>query len=138
MAEGAEDLKTGEWLTTQIEGATTLEAFMDVIPSDADLPAVKYSVQFAGDLRGATRGTQRILTQIDWLIVIVSKGLGISALLPDLVAIDAALHEQTGTTAEVSVQSCVRLEPFTLADQGDDQQWYRQVGGIYRTMVKTL
>lgn len=141
MTAGAEDIKTGEWLkdvlSAQIGNAVS-GYYFGVVPEEAELPAIRFHVQGQVDVRGATRGTQRILTRLDWLVVVVNSGLALAPLVPIVVGIDQALHEQTGETDEIEVESCVRLEPFNLLpdDALAGQQYQRQAGGLYRTMVK--
>ena len=134
-----EEYHTAEWLLSQIEAIAApnaLQAYMDLIPAGADLPAVRMAVQSRHDVRGVGDERERIMTRLDWLIVVVREGHLISPLLPYVVALDNALHNKSGSTASVVVLSCVRLEPFSLLEPEDSGVQYRHAGGIYRTMVQ--
>lgn len=135
-----EELATAEWIVSQVENDATLasagvHAYNGVIPDEAGLPAVRFHVQGRLDTRGASTPAARIMTTIDWLIVLVREGLGIAALVPLANALDGALHDKSGSTTAVQILKCVRLEPFTLLDIGDTGLQYRHAGGLYRTIV---
>ena len=136
MAPRNEELYTGKWLIAKIAADTTMEAYFGTIPEGAVLPAVRFHAQGQNDVRGATRGAQRILTNIDWLVAIVKEGFGIATLVALADALDAALHEATGQNEGVLVHTCVRLEPFTFLETDDSGVQYRHAGGLYRTIVE--
>jgi hypothetical protein len=129
-----ESLEAAQWIKLQIENDSTLTAWYDLIPPKIQLPAVRYSQQAANDVNGIATMQSRIITDIRWLVVIVKEGLGIASLVPLANEVDAALHDQEGSTPTVYVE-CVRLEPFTLMETDDSGVSYRHVGGIYRTLV---
>ena len=131
-----EEYHTGEWLRQRIEGNTSLQAYMDLIPSGVPLPAIRMSVQSRQDVRGIGDQRERILTRLDWLIVVVHEGHLISPIIPHAVALDNALQNQEGTTAKIIVLSCVRLEPFSILEPEESGVIYRHAGGIYRTLVQ--
>ena len=133
-----EEYHTAEWLVSQIESLASLQAYMDQIPADRELPAVRMSVQFREDVRGIGDARERIMTQLDWLIVVVHEGHLIAPILPHVIALDNALHNKSGTTANIRVLSCVRLEPFSILEPEDSGVQYRHAGGIYRTMVQSV
>jgi len=136
-----EELHTAEWIVATVEGDATIMALISgayygLIPPDVVLPAVRFHVQDSRDVRGATAPAQRIMTTIDWIIAAVNEG----RLLTDLVAIadrlDTLLNNVNGETATLLVLSCVRLEPFMLAEEEDTPVGYRHAGGLYRTIVQ--
>jgi hypothetical protein len=131
-----DELHVAEWLVKRIEDDTTLEAYADIIPSVESLPAARFQVQARHDVRGV--GTHRIITEIDWLVVVTKEGHSIAPLVPLADSIDQALHDQTGATSTIQVLSCVRVEPFTLLEVGDGGVYYRHAGGIYRTQSQPV
>ena len=131
-----EEYHTAEWMRSRIETDTSMQAYMDLIPSDVDLPAVLMSVQQREDVRGIGDGRERIMTRLDWLVVVVREGHLISPIVPLAVALDNALQNKSGTTATILVLSCVRLEPFSILEPEESGVTYRHAGGIYRTMVQ--
>ena len=131
-----EEYHTGEWLLKRIEDDTTLEAYMDLIPPKITLPAVRMSVQDRQDVRGIGDPRERIITRLDWLIVVVHEGHLISPIIPHVVALDNALQNKDGATAKIIVLSCVRLEPFSILEPEESGVTYRHAGGIYRTLVQ--
>lgn len=132
-----EEYHTAEWLVSRIESQASLQAYLDLIPGDVSLPAVRMSVQFRNDVRGVGDERERIMTQLDWLIVVVNEGHLVSPILPHVIALDNAIHNQAGSTANILVLSCVRLEPFSLLEPEDSGVQYRHAGGVYRTMVQS-
>lgn len=135
-----EEYHTGEWLRQQIEAPAVnppMQFYMDLIPQDKELPAVRASVQSRNDVRGIGDGRERIMTQLDWLIVVVREGHLISPMIPYVVALDNALQNKNGTTAKIIVYSCVRLEPFSILEPEESGVVYRHAGGVYRTMVQS-
>src|SRR5687768_13175095 len=120
MPDTFEEYHTGEWIRQQVEAVaapTAMQFYMDLIPADRDLPAVRGSVQSRHDVRGVGDERERIMTRLDWLIVVVREGHLIAPILPDAVALDNALHNKTGSRAKIIVLSCVRLEPFSLLEE---------------------
>jgi hypothetical protein len=110
---------------------------MDLIPRDKALPAVRASVQSRHDVRGIGDERERIMVRLDWLIVVVREGHLISPMVPLVDALDTALHNTNGSTANIIVLSCVRLETFSLLEPEDSGVMYRHAGGVYRTMVQS-
>jgi hypothetical protein len=133
-----EEYHTAEWLRQQIEATPNpgLQAFLDMIPSEIALPAVRMSVQSREDVRGIGDERERIMTRLDWLIAVVHEGHLVSPLIAPVVKLDNALNNKTGSTATIIVLSCVRLEPFSLLEPEESGVQFRHAGGIYRTMVQ--
>lgn len=134
-----EEFHTAEWLRQKVEAIAApnaLQFYMDMIPADRSLPAVRASVQSRDDVRGIGDERERIMTRLDWLIVVVREGHLIAPILPYVLALDNALHNTSGSTGNIVVLSCVRLEPFSLLEPEDSGVVYRHAGGIYRTMVQ--
>lgn len=144
MAGEQIDLHVAEWLIARLEGAigpgdiqTRISgAYRDVIPEGKTLPAVRFHVQASGDVRGSANASSRIMTRIDWLVVVFRKGYSIAPLVPVADALDQRLHNSNGETAAVEVYQCIRLEPFGLLEVADSGDHYRQAGGIYRTIAR--
>lgn len=135
-----EEYHTGEWLRQQIEAIPApndLQFYMDLIPADKELPAVRASVQSRDDIRGIGDERERIMTKLDWLIVVVREGHMIAPLIPYVVALDNSLQNKNGTTSKIIVYSCVRIEPFSILEPEESGVMYRHAGGVYRTMVQS-
>lgn len=137
MANVNEILEAGEWVRAQIEANTSLQAYADKIPDNKTLPAVRFLPTFPHDTR-TVGNNPRILTRIDWLVVVVNPGLGLAALVPLANALDAALENQSGATSTVLVLACQRQEPFTLLETDRTGASFRHAGGIYRTTVQMV
>src|SRR5262252_1696814 len=137
MAGVSELMEAGAWIRKQIEDNTTLQAYMEMVPDDVALPAVRYSAQFPHDVRGVG-AFPRILTKIDWLVVVINRGMGLANLVPLVNAIDAALENQSGSTPAALVLACQRQEPFSLMETDRTGASFRQVGGVYRTTVQMV
>src|SRR5262245_42260797 len=131
-------LEAGNWIRTQIESQTTLQAYADKVPDDVSLPAVRFLPTFPHDVRGVG-DERRILTTVDWIVVVVSKGLGIPVSLVTLVnAVDLALENQSGSTSAILVLACQRQEPFSLLETDRTGATFRHAGGVYRTTVQQV
>jgi hypothetical protein len=111
-------------------------AYYGLIPPDVALPAVRFHVQTPHDVRGAGSQTTRIMTQLDWLIAVVTEGRGLARLVPLADRLDSLLHDNNGETSTLLVLSCIRLEPFSLPEEEDTPVGFRHAGGIYRTIVQ--
>jgi hypothetical protein len=131
-----DELHVAEWMQKRIEDDTALSAYADLIPSSISLPAVRFQVQARHDIRGV--GTHRIITQIDWLVVVTRKGHEVAPLVPLADGLDQALHGNSGSTSSILVLSCVRVEPFTLLEVEDTGVYYRHAGGLYRTQSQPI
>jgi hypothetical protein len=138
-----DELHTAEWIVARLEGDPTLAGMVSgvyhsLIPADVSLPAVRFHPQSPHDVRGAAKASQRIMTRIDWLVVIVHEGLTIGPVVPIADRLDFLLHDSEGTTSTYRVMSCIRLEPFHLIEVEESGVQYRHVGGIYRTLSQPL
>lgn len=144
-----EDVLTAEWLVARLEGDTGAGglfdpartfalsgAFYEVIPDGNPLPAVRFHTQTNSDVRGATNASARIMVNIDWVISIIHEGYALAKLVPLVKALDNRLHNSNGETAQIDVMQCIRLEPFSLPELADSGVFYRQIGGVYRTVVQ--
>jgi hypothetical protein len=131
-----DELHVAEWLKKRIEDDTALTAYADLIPSDVQLPAVRFQVQGRHDVRGV--GTHRILTTLQWLVVVTNEGHTLAPLVPLADEVDQALQEHSGNTSSIQVLSCVRLEPFSLLESEDSGMYYRHAGGLYQTQSQPV
>lgn len=144
VAKINEEIHTGEWLRTTLDGIPNLGAiapagvWRDQIPEDKDLPGIRYQVQSRHDVNGGTRSSQRIMVEIDWLVVGTVSGSSLVPLVAIADAIDVALQGQSGSTAAVSVLSCLRQQTFFMTEEGRSGVLFRHSGGIYRTLVTPL
>lgn len=134
MGPGAEYLSAAKWIDAQIGtlGGQVSGAFLDLIPEEVDLPAVRFHMQTPSDVN-VVEGV-RVLVNIQWLIVVVRKGLSVAAIVPIAAALDTALHRQNGTADGYRIE-CVRLEPFSMVEPDDSGVQVRHAGGLYRTIV---
>ena len=140
--------EAAKWIQTLLEGDTGSGglfetgdpmingAFMDLVPEDVDLPAIRYHAQAPIYIRGlGPSHIARIMTQIDWLIVVMREGHGIAPLVPITMRLDTLLDGATGSTTLVNISSCVGLEPFQILETDKSGVQVRHAGGIYRTIV---
>ena len=134
MQAGNEVFPAAKWIRARIGnlGGSISGAYLDLIPAEVALPAVRYHVQTPSD-KSEVAG-ERILVTIDWLIVVVNKGLSVAAIVPIAAALDVALHQQGGVADGYKID-CTRREPFSMIEPDDSGVQYRHAGGIYRTIV---
>lgn len=134
MNPGADYFAAVKWLDAKIAdlGGLVSGAYLDLIPPDVGLPAVRYHMQNPADV-SAVAG-ERIIVNINWLVVVVRKGLAVAPIVPIAAALDIALHRQNGVADNYRIE-CVRLEPFSMIEPDDSGVQYRHAGGIYRTIV---
>lgn len=111
-------------------------AYMDLIPEDVKLPAIRFHVQAQSTVRGVGPGhIARIMTDLLWLIVVVREGHEIAPIVPIVSRLDTVLDGMNGSTSLVNVQSCVLVEPFQLLETDKSGVQVRHAGGLYRTIV---
>lgn len=129
------------WLQAKIEGDGTLAglvsgAYLDMVPEDVSLPAIRYHVQASDTVRGIGPGhNARIMTMIDWLIVVMREGHEVTPLVPIVMRLDTVLDGVTGSTTLANIDSCVRREPFQMLETDKSGVQVRHAGGVYRTVV---
>lgn len=139
-----EEVHTAEWLRTTLDGipsrATIAPAgvWQDIIPEEKTLPGIRFQCQRRRDVSGGTRSSQRIMVELDWLVVGTVKGTDYISLVQVVDAIDSAIQGKNGTTAAVEVMSCLRQETFSMSEVGRSGVTFRHAGGIYRTLVVPL
>jgi hypothetical protein len=139
-----EELHTAEWIKSQLGTIPNMAniapggAWLDLIPQDQVLPAIRYQARSRQDVSGATKSSQRIMVEIDWLVVGVVEGPGLIPLLPVADGIDAVLQGANGVTSTIEVMSCLRQDTFSLTEEGRSGVTFRHAGGIYRTLVVSL
>jgi hypothetical protein len=136
-----EHLHTDEWLKTILGGDVTLEGLLasgvyaDVIPTDKQLPAVRYSVASPGTDLTVINGI-RIWANPLYLVAGVVEGSPVP-LVPIADRIDTLLHRVTGSTSTIQVVSCVRERPYKLTETPTpDGRVFRHAGGYYRIKVQ--
>lgn len=135
MLNSNELLITSKWLRSTIGtlSGSISGAFLDLIPEGVSLPAVRYNVRLATDTMPIDG--ERILVQIDWLVVVVREGLEVAPLVPIANALDGALHDATGIADNLRIV-CTRREPFGMIEPDDKTgSHFRHAGGIYRTVI---
>lgn len=135
MSGGSELLEIGKWMKGRIETDTSLDAYLDLIPDDVPLPAVRMLAQSTKDINGVSTSTARIMVDIQWLVAIVNPGLGVAPLVPLVNAVDGALHGKEESNATLWV-ACIRVQPFNLLDVDQTGARYRHTGGVYRTQAR--
>lgn len=136
-----EALHALQWLVPLLRDDSTLDglgvtgAYNEVIPEDVALPAIRLSLRDSRDVRVV--GQARVITHCDWLVVVTTQGLSMTAVIPIADRIDTLLHGVDGVrgeTATVNLES-FRLEPFQLMELEESGIRYRHTGGLYRTIV---
>lgn len=138
----------GEWIQEVLEADTgpgglfetgspmVNGAFMDLVPEGIKLPAIRYHVQAPLTVRGIGPSHQaRIMTQLDWLVVVMREGHHISPLVPIVMRLDTVLDGRTGSNTLVDILSCTMVEPFQILETDKSGVHIRHAGGIYRTVV---
>lgn len=139
-----EEIHTGEWIKAQLDAIPNFGviapggAWLDLIPKEEQLPAVRFQVQLRHDVSGATRSSQRIMVELDWLVAGVVEGPGLVPLVPIADAIDVALQGANGSTSTIQVFSCLRQDTYLMTEEGRSGVMFRHAGGIYRTLVVSL
>lgn len=132
--DGWEVGPAAKWIKAQVGnlGGSINGVYLDLIPQDVDLPAVRFHVQDSSDVR--VINGKRVITNIIWLIVVVRKGLEVAPLVPIAALLDTALSAQSGIVDGYHI-ACVREGPFSMLEPDDSGVQYRHAGGLYRTLV---
>lgn len=124
------------WLYAVLSGDADLallvgdRIFDGVGRPDAAYPFVVFQFQGGHDVAGVS--AIRLMSQELYLVKAVGRGASYAALKPIAKRIDELLHRQRGVTADGTVWSCVREQPFKNV-YIEDRIQHRQLGGLYRT-----
>jgi len=84
-------------------------------------------------------GAVRIWANLLYLVKVVGQGTSFAALDPTVTEIDARLHRTSGPVSTTAyVDSCIREQPFRMAETTPSGVAYRHAGGLYRLRVRLL
>jgi hypothetical protein len=133
------EFEAGAWIKSQVEDATGLTAWLDLIPESEDLPAIRYQVQYRDDVQ--TVAGHIAISKYRFLVVATVQGqvikTGPHGLVSLAEAIDAALHLQSGVRTKARIGACTRRETYGNTENiGADV--IRHGGGIYEVIVYGL
>jgi hypothetical protein len=125
------EYEAGRWIKETLAAAGCPAAYLDVIPTDASMPAIRFSCQTRNDVR---TNAQHIAIST-WRFLVVGAAFSHDAAgAADLAdQIDAALPGATGSTAKLGVIACTRVQTYgqTSPEQGG---MYRLGGAIYEVV----
>lgn len=139
-----EVVSVDQWIYEALEADGQLAAvvgsrlFADQAPQDASLPYVLWQMQSPQpDTVGV--GGVRILTNMLWLVKVVDQTESYAGLLKAAAdRIDEVLCGLAGqTVGGVTVDSCVRVQPFRMVEDESGGRQYRHLGGIYQIVAYT-
>ena len=122
----------------QLAAVVGSRIFADVAPQDAAMPQVIFQMQAAQPDSVGVGGT-RILTNGLWLVKAIDQTESYAGLLKTAAdRIDTVLHGLVGDTVSwVTVDNCVRQEPFRMAEDDPSGRQYRHLGGLYWVVAYT-
>jgi hypothetical protein len=134
-----ESVVAEQWLVEKLRDDAAVAAlvgqriYSELAPQGAAMPYIVVQNQASVDVLGV--GSQRILTELVFVVRAVGRGASYAGLAPIADAIDAALHLASGATANGTVLGCRREEPFRRPEVTSGVQ-YRHLGGIYRVWTQ--
>lgn len=114
------------------------KVYPDEAPADTAAPYVVYGYQ--GGFDDLTEvGAVRVWANVLYLVRAIGQGTSYSALEPTDDAIEARLNRASGAAgAAYYVDSCLREQPFRLAETTLAGVSWRHLGGLYRLRVRAL
>lgn len=136
-----ESIPADTFIYGKLTAATALvssRVYADKAPQGAALPYIVFSVQGAfDDLTDV--GAVRVWANLLYLVKVIGQGESYSALQATADAIDARLHKVRGPVGSTHyVDSCIREQPFRMAETPASGVSYRHLGGLYRLRVRAL
>lgn len=140
-----ETTRVDQWLQARLAGDGTLIALLtdgaagvhaDEVPPAGEFPAVVHQFQGGADQQGAS--TDRIMLSGLWVVKAIVAGRDYLAAQPAADRVDVLLHGAASSSPvdDGTVFSCVREQPFRLAERTEDGQDFRHLGGVYRIEVQ--
>jgi hypothetical protein len=134
----AHELEAGRWLKSVVEPATGLNAYLDIIPEDQDLPAIRFQVQ----RRSTTQPIPQtvIFSTFVFLVVVTIRGerlvtdagLDVPSIVADMIA---ALHKADGETDKAIINACTYTESYGQSE-GNGPDMFRHAGGMFEIIVQ--
>jgi hypothetical protein len=140
MSENAfPELEAGRWVKAQVEAACDDRingAFLDIIPENVNMPAVRYEVYTREDVR--TSDQHIVWSRIVMRVFVTIQGERITPWMLTIAAdIHACLHKNRGETTNARIVACTRLEPYGRTEQAGAEV-FRHAGGLYEILVMGL
>jgi hypothetical protein len=120
------------WIKETLAAAgVSVDVYADVIPTEASVPAIRVTCQSRNDTR--TNAQHIAISTWRFLVVGVDFDHELEAVVARSKAIDAALHEASGSTADLRVVACTRVQTYSAPsyERGD---LYRLSGGVYEVV----
>lgn len=137
------ELAVGAALLARAEAQTSLNAYLDLIPPEQALPAVRVSVLDGFDTRAASADASgklgRILTSFDVLACVTFRSHSItSGMVAQVDALIAALdgYSVDDPTLNVHIYSCHRTGPWRQTQEIDNET-YRSHGGEFHVIAQS-
>jgi hypothetical protein len=134
------EYECGAWIKATLTSAGVVgpdalatDAYLDVVPSEAELPAVRFSVEQRKDTR--TNGQHIAVSVIRFLVVGLSDGHAVASASELADAIDSALHRASGQHGSTRILACTRVEPFASTPH-ENGHTYRLGGGTYEIVAQ--
>lgn len=128
------EYEVGAWIKATLDAAETgMETFLDVIPTEAAMPAVRMTCQSRNDVR--TNAQHIALSTFRFLVVVAAFAHELETTVVLSKRIDAALHRASGAATGITVLACTRIQTYsnTSPEQGG---LYRLGGAIYEIVAQ--
>lgn len=135
-----DELEAGRWIKARLTSAGVIptlasDAFLDIVPGEADLPAVRYGVQSRNDVR--TNGQHIAVSKWNFLVLGCVESHKLDDLQALAKAIHAALHKASGQTTALQVLACTRMSTFGFTSH-ENGRLYRLQGGVYEIVGQAI
>jgi hypothetical protein len=121
------ELEAARWIKERLEAQSLPTVHLDVIPSEAAIPAIRVTAQSRQDVR--TNSQHIAISRWRFLVLAATDDdAELAATLSK--GIDAALHRANGSTADLVVAACTRMQTFAYTSH-ENGRLYRLAGGVY-------
>lgn len=118
------EYEAARWIKETIAAAgVTAPVWRNVVPADSAMPAIRVTRQSATD----TRTNAQHIAIATWRFLVVAVSPSEDDVVSLSKAVDAALHEVAGSTAELRVVACTRVGTYTNTSLENGLQY--EIGG---------
>ena len=130
MSELIDELEVGRWIKSTAEAATGLKAYLDIIPEQAELPAIRFTFQMRHDVYTVEMHAPFTRYMATVLVVADMETTPVATLRGHAVSLDGALHRAAGDVGEARILTCVRDGSFGLTEI-EGSHTYRHAGAVW-------
>ncbi|MGH2519756.1 MAG: tail completion protein gp17 [Chloroflexota bacterium] len=132
------------WLYTQLANDATMQGlvgnparvYAGLGPEGAPFPYLVYQYMAGPDV--IATGGARVMTRALYTIKAVDKSSSFVTCRTIMNQVETIIENQTGSTADTRILSCIREQPLELVETDSSGTVYRHLGGRFRIQAQAL